>query len=138
MLPVEKDYWTFYTFEVIFIIFIILFISLYIKTKNNNYLIFGIVFFIIQIIYSVFALKYIFIKYKVYQDLRKSRIPIYFFINNLLIIFITLFMAFFIKNKNYLFLILAIICIIIHFFYNTILIGWVLNISNSLNLIFKN
>ena len=138
MTTVDKDYWTFYTFEIIFIIFITLFISLYIKTKNNNYLIFGIVFFIIQIIYSVFALKYIFIKYKVYQDLRKSRIPIYFFINNLLIIFITLFMAFFIKNKNYLFLILAIICIIIHFFYNTILIGWVLNISNSLNLIFKN
>jgi hypothetical protein len=138
MTPVDKDYSTFYIFEIIFIIFIILFISLYLKTKNNNYLIFGIVFFIIQIIYSVFALKYIFIKYKAYQDLRKSRIPIYFFINNLLIIFITLFMAFFIKNKNYLFLILAIICIIIHFFYNTILIGWVLNISNSLNLIFKN
>ena len=136
MKSVDKDYWTFYIFEIIFIIFVILFTSLYIKTKNNNYLIIGIVFFIIQIIYSVFALKNIFIKYKLYKDVKKSHIPLYFLINNLLIIFITLFMVFFIKNKNYLFLILSIIFIIIHFFYNAIII-WTLNFSDSLNLIFK-
>jgi len=83
MKPVEKDYWTFYTFEIIFIIFIILFISLYLKTKNNNYLIFGIVFFIIQIIYSIFAIKYIYKKYKEDKYIKKSGIPVYLLLNNL-------------------------------------------------------
>jgi hypothetical protein len=123
MKPVEKDYWTFYTFEIIFIIFIILFISLYLKTKNNNYLIFGIVFFIIQIIYSIFAIKYIYKKYKEDKNIKKTGIPVYLLLNNLSIIFITVFMAFFIKNKNYLFLIFAIIFTVIHFFINLGMIG---------------
>jgi hypothetical protein len=132
MTPDEKDYWIFYTFEIIFIIFIILFISLYLKTKNNNYLIIGIVFFIIQIIYSVFAIKYMYKKYNEDKNIKRSGIPIYLLINNLLIIFITIFMAFFIKNKNYLFLIFAIIFTIINFFINIGMIGYSLDILNIL------
>jgi hypothetical protein len=128
MKPNDKDFLLFYIIQAIFIIFIIYFTKLYIEKTNNTYLIYAIVFFIFQFIYSIFAIKHLISKYDM-KDVKKSGLPIYLVFNNLLILFITFFMALFIKNKNYLFLILSIIFAFVHFTVNIGMIGYSLELN---------
>ena len=112
----------YYTIEIIFIIFIIYFTKLYIQNKNNNYLIYGIIFFILQIIYSIIAIKYMSKKDNI--DFKKDGVIKYLFVNNLLILFIIFCFALFIKNNNYLFLVLSIIFAIMNYILYVAVIGF--------------
>ena len=127
----DKDFLLFYTIQAIFIIFIIFFTKLYIERTNNTYLILGILFFIIQFFYSIFAIKHLISKYNL-TNVRKYGLLTYLVINNLLILFITFFMALFIKNKNYLFLILSIILAFVHFIINFGMIDYSLGINSDI------
>jgi uncharacterized membrane protein len=131
----------FYIVLTIFIFSIIFFINLYAKTKNNTYLILGILFLIIQNIYYVIGMRHIFSlnnndKYiKNIDESIKSGLPLLLLFNSLLIIFITIFIVFYIKNKNYLFLILAIIFTLIYLYYTTgtIVVGNIFNTDINSN-----
>jgi hypothetical protein len=112
----------YYTIEIILIIFIIYFTKLYIERKNNNYLTYGIIFFILQIIYSIIAIKYM--SKKDNLDFKKYGMIKYLLLNNLLILFIIFCFALFIKNNNYLFLILSIIFAIMNYILNAAVIGF--------------
>jgi len=134
----------FYIVLAIFIFSIIFFINLYAKTKNNTYLILGILFLVIQNIYYVIGMRHIFSLYnnndndksiKNIDESIKSGLPLVLLFNSLLIIFITIFIVFYIKNKNYLFLILAIIFTLIYLYYTTgtIVLGNIFNTDINSN-----
>ena len=128
MKPTDKDFLLFYGIQIIFMFFIIFFTKLYIERKNNQYLIYVIIFFIIKNIYSIFSIKHLISKYNI-KDVKKSALPTYLIFNNLFIIFITFFTGLFLKNKNYLFLGLSIIFTFIHFYINFGMIDVSLNFS---------
>jgi hypothetical protein len=119
----------YYTIEIIFIIFIIYFTKLYIQNKNNNYLKYGIIFFILQFIYSIIATKYI--DKKDNLKFKKYGLISYLLVNNLLILFIIFCFALFIKNNNYLFLVLSIIFAFMNYYLNAAVIGLGVEIGTS-------
>ncbi len=118
----NSDLLSFYSLQMLFLSLIIISIYFYIKKMDNAYLLLSFVFFITQIIVSVCVFKYLENKYKL--QIKKNGIPIYILLNNSIILFITLFAGLFIKDKNYLFLILVLIFLILHFSINAVIIGF--------------
>lgn len=124
----NSDFLSFYSLQMLFLILIIISIYFYIKKMDNAYLLLSFVFFITQIIVSVCVFKYLENKYKL--QIKKNGIPLYILLNNSIILFITLFAGLFIKDKKYLFLILALIFLILHFSINAVIIGFSSELSS--------
>ncbi len=124
----NSDVLSFYSLQMLFLILIIISIYFYIQKMDNVYLLLSFVFFVIQIIVSVCVFKYLENKYKL--QIKKNGIPLYILLNNSIILFIILFTGLFIKDKNYLFLILVLIFLILHFSINAVIIGFSSGLSS--------
>ncbi len=134
MKTIDKFFLIFNVIISIFIFFIIYFLNLYTQTKSNVYLIYGILFLILQNIYYLYGLKYMCSKYS--DDDCNKNIYLLVLFNMFLITLISIFIIFFMKNKNYLFLIISIILLCIYGYIEGS-IYFIFNLTNDINNITK-